>query len=115
MFRKITRDLTEWRTIGQPTSHLLPDRQTTRRCRSYPFAEDDEQSGEYRKNGAGISPTTKGEGREKARGADTSELGVFRSECAGENLGFLPDQLAKDGRDLFKFGRLIQEQIGAGS
>ena len=52
-----------------------------------------------------------GERREKRESAVTNGWRVFPSACAGRNFGFFLDQLAKDGRDLFKISGLVEEQI----
>ena len=56
------------------------------------------------KSGEGIARAAGGEGREKIAPALTSKRRGFLLACAGENLGLFLDQLAKDGRNLFKLG-----------
>src|SRR5258708_229047 len=65
------------------------------------------------KTGAGRDRTAHGENGAK-NGVRTGEsYGELPSAGAGRNLSVFLEQLAEDGRNLFKIGRLIQEQIGS--
>src|SRR5579859_2562629 len=108
---KMTRGVTGVHSSRSTTSLISP---ITRHCVIYAFAGGARQSGKYRKNATGIARTAKGKGKEKDGGADRSVRRVFLSACAGRNFGFFLDQFAKDGRNLFEIGGLVQEQISAG-
>jgi hypothetical protein len=93
---------------------LLTNRQTTRRSNIYAFRADSRQSGEYRKNKAGIAPTETGEREEKKGLEAVGKRREFLSAGAGRNFDFLLDQLAQNGRNLVKIGGFIKKQIGSG-
>ena len=78
------------------------------------------QSGGYSKSATGKCPNCVGRqpGKQKANDVAfqrSSKKALFRSARGGRNLGFFIGQFAEDGGNLFKFGRLIKEEIGPGT
>jgi len=69
----------------------LINRQATRRCTSYVLAGDRKQSGEYRKNKAGISRSAKDEKNREESTRSRKLRRVFPSASAGSDFFFFVD------------------------